>query len=112
MHSLNENYPWTIKLSSAGLVYYHFGHQIISKILNIPEDSEETKILFDKIYENFIQEIDAIDNGIDPCETSEIKYSNSSFYNCDLMQQRNKWGIPIYLYILTFCTVLKKLKMK
>ena len=73
MHSLNESYPWTIKLSSAGLVYYHFGHQIISNILNIPKDSDETKVLYAKVYENFVQEIDAIDNGIDPCET-EPKY--------------------------------------
>lgn len=74
MNSLNKDYPWTIKLSSAGLVYYHFGHRIISNILNIPEDSEEIKVIFTKIYENFMQEIDAIDNGIDPCETSDIKY--------------------------------------
>ncbi|KFM59707.1 UPF0160 protein MYG1, mitochondrial, partial [Stegodyphus mimosarum] len=74
MNALNEKYPWTIKLSSAGLVYYHFGHQIISKILELPEDSEEVNIIFSKIYENFIQEVDAIDNGIDPFDGAEPKY--------------------------------------
>lgn len=79
MNSLNNDYPWTIKLSSAGLVYYHFGHQIISRILKLSESQDETKVLFHKIYENFMQEIDAIDNGIDPCETSEVKYANTIF---------------------------------
>lgn len=73
MNSLNSDYPWTIKLSSAGLVYFHFGHQIISKIVNLPADSEEVKVLYCKVYDNFIQEIDAIDNGIEICPTSDAR---------------------------------------
>ncbi|CAL1262879.1 unnamed protein product [Larinioides sclopetarius] len=75
MNTLNKEYPWTIKLSSAGLVYFHFGHEIIANILKLPADSEEVKILYKKIYENFVQEIDALDNGIEPCdEVTNHKY--------------------------------------
>ena len=52
------------KLSSAGLVYMHFGKAIIAQHLGIPEEAEEVKLLWEKIYENFIEAVDASDNGI------------------------------------------------
>jgi uncharacterized UPF0160 family protein len=72
-HSLQPNKPWTIKLSSAGLIYVHFGREIIRELLNkenLDENVKDhlTEILFDKLYEKFVQEIDAIDNGIDISE--------------------------------------------
>ena len=33
MHSLRPEKPWQTKLSSAGLVYLHFGRQLISQLL-------------------------------------------------------------------------------
>ena len=58
------NKRWTTKLSSAGLIYLHFGHQILSQEMGEKVDEKTIEILYDKIYENFIEEIDAIDNGI------------------------------------------------
>lgn len=57
-------YKWTIKLSSAGLIYCHFGHEILRNIL--PEVKEDRVIeeIFKKIYDTLIKEIDAIDNGM------------------------------------------------
>jgi len=52
------------KLSSAGLVYMHFGKAIIAQYLNIPEDAPEVSVLWEKIYEDFIEAVDAHDNGI------------------------------------------------
>lgn len=52
-----------IKLSSAGLIYAHFGHQIISQLMDWPKDDPRTDKLFDTVYDQFIKEIDAIDNG-------------------------------------------------
>lgn len=57
-------YKWTIKLSSAGLVYCHFGHEILRNVL---PDVMEDKIIdqiFMKVYDTLIKEIDAIDNGV------------------------------------------------
>ncbi|KAL0273117.1 UNVERIFIED_CONTAM: hypothetical protein PYX00_005871 [Menopon gallinae] len=66
MNSLNNEKPWTIKLSSAGLVYYHFGERILRELLGPSHQSDEIiSHLYDYIYENFIQEIDAIDNGVE-----------------------------------------------
>ncbi|XP_011495878.1 PREDICTED: UPF0160 protein MYG1, mitochondrial [Ceratosolen solmsi marchali] len=59
----NPNYNSTIKLSSAGLIYCHFGHRIIKQLF--PEITEEdTEAVFTKVYDNLITEIDALDNGV------------------------------------------------
>ncbi|KAH9946642.1 GAMM1 protein [Amylocystis lapponica] len=47
---------FTTKLSSAGLVYKHFGKEIIAKRLNRALDAP-------KLYKEFIEAIDGIDNG-------------------------------------------------
>ena len=64
MKTLNSSKPWETKLSSAGLVYLHFGQTLISQILETKVGDSVTDSIYDKVYENFIQEIDAIDNGI------------------------------------------------
>lgn len=52
------------KLSSAGLVYKHFGKKVIGQILKVSPASEKAEALYSKIYEDFIEAIDANDNGI------------------------------------------------
>lgn len=58
------------KLSSAGLVYRHFGTDIVSSILQRhgigPESKESSDLnaIVDHVYEAFIEAIDAIDNGV------------------------------------------------
>ena len=64
MKSLCPDKKWETKLSSAGLVYCHFGQKLLSQLLGCSEDSQILKVLYDKMYENFVEEVDAIDNGI------------------------------------------------
>ncbi|KAJ4287089.1 hypothetical protein N0V88_007783 [Collariella sp. IMI 366227] len=52
------------KLSSAGLVYLHFGKQMIAQKLGQPEDSEAVGMVWRKIYESFVEALDAHDNGV------------------------------------------------
>uniref|UniRef100_A0A0R3QSE0 UPF0160 protein MYG1, mitochondrial n=1 Tax=Brugia timori TaxID=42155 RepID=A0A0R3QSE0_9BILA len=51
------------KLSSAGLIYAHFGKNVISSLLGLQHDSI-IDVLFKKVYQTFVESIDAIDNGI------------------------------------------------
>ncbi|KAH3663331.1 hypothetical protein OGAPHI_005321 [Ogataea philodendri] len=51
------------KLSSAGLVYKHYGKQIIKENLEIDND-KEIDFLYDRVYKDFIEAVDANDNGI------------------------------------------------
>ncbi|XP_024873796.1 UPF0160 protein MYG1, mitochondrial-like isoform X2 [Temnothorax curvispinosus] len=57
-------YDWTEKLSSAGLIYCHFGHDILKSI--IPDVTEDKVIdeIFKIIYEMLIKEIDAVDRDL------------------------------------------------
>jgi len=55
---------WETKLSSAGLVYLHFGIDVIAQLTKIT-DKVVLRRLYDKIYERFIEEVDAVDNGIE-----------------------------------------------
>lgn len=64
-NSLNPHKKWITKLSSAGLVYFHFGHEILSHLLGLSVQDPTTELIYDKVYENFLEEVDAIDNGID-----------------------------------------------
>ena len=64
MNSLNPDKKWTTKLSSAGLVYLHYGQEVIAKLIDAEKDDTFTSLIYNKVYENFVEEIDAIDNGI------------------------------------------------
>ncbi|PYI26294.1 putative metal-binding protein [Aspergillus indologenus CBS 114.80] len=52
------------KLSSAGLVYMHFGRAIIAQHTSLPEDHADVTLLYEKLYNDFIEAIDANDNGV------------------------------------------------
>ena len=62
----------SIKLSSAGLVYKHFGKQIIKKV-NENLSDEEVSMIHYQVYKNFIEEIDANDNGIEQYDSSKLR---------------------------------------
>ncbi|CAK9803046.1 MYG1 protein C27H6.8 [Anthophora quadrimaculata] len=59
-------YDSKITLSASGLIYCHYGHDVI-KLLVPHADSRTIDVLFKYIYENFVKEVDAIDNGVDIC---------------------------------------------
>jgi uncharacterized UPF0160 family protein len=65
MNSLRPDKKWVTKLSSAGLIYLHFGERVLAQQLKRPDGDRLIKIVYDKLYENFVEEVDAIDNGID-----------------------------------------------
>ncbi|KAM6498136.1 Metal-dependent protein hydrolase [Amanita muscaria] len=52
------------KLSSAGLIYKHFGKEIIASRFQLAIDDPKVEKLWLKIYKEFIEALDAIDNGI------------------------------------------------
>ncbi|PBC26970.1 UPF0160 protein MYG1 [Apis cerana cerana] len=87
-------HDWKTKLSSAGLIYCHFGHEIIKEL--VPQASDDDiEIIFKHIYNTFIQEIDSIDNGISICNesskyqivtdlSSRVKFLNPPWNSKDL----------------------------
>ena len=67
------------KLSSAGLVYLHFGKAIIALKTGLREPSDEVEILWQKMYADFIEALDAHDNGISVYDPSETKTMQKRF---------------------------------
>lgn len=64
MSTLCPGKPWVTKLSSAGLVYLHFGRTLLAQILEVKPEDQIADMVFDLVYENFIEEIDGVDNGV------------------------------------------------
>ena len=63
MKTLIPGKKWETKLSSAGLIYAHFGQKVIAQILQT-KDQDLIEKIYDKVYEKFMEEVDAVDNGI------------------------------------------------
>merc|ERR1712048_303351 len=64
----SEKWANRTKLSSAGLVYAHFGHEVLKVLTKNESDkncAEYQTNLYKFVYENLMEEVDAVDNGID-----------------------------------------------
>ncbi|KAL9125550.1 MAG: hypothetical protein Q9217_005261 [Psora testacea] len=69
------------KLSSAGLVYLHFGKAIISQTTGMKEGDAQVDLLWKKVYEAFIEALDAHDNGISVYDPADTKHLTKRFYD-------------------------------
>lgn len=64
-----------MKLSSAGLIYAHFGKRVIASVLNHQgPDTATVDAIFPQLYSCFVSEVDAIDNGT-PISNETPKYA-------------------------------------
>eukprot|EP00878_Enallax_costatus_P019264 GHUV01020320.1.p1 GENE.GHUV01020320.1~~GHUV01020320.1.p1 ORF type:complete len:227 (+),score=47.31 GHUV01020320.1:702-1382(+) len=62
-------FGFNTKLSSAGLVYKHFGKELIASMMKLPLDHPDVQIVYLQVYKNFIESVDAIDNGVKQYDT-------------------------------------------
>ncbi|KAI6248419.1 MYG1 exonuclease [Erysiphe necator] len=91
------------KLSSAGLVFLHFGKAIIAQHIGVSESAEDVQIIWEKIYTSFVEALDAHDNGISVYDAKEIaaaglekKFSDSGFTLGAMVARLNpNWNDPI-----------------
>jgi uncharacterized UPF0160 family protein len=60
------------KLSSAGLVYMHFGKDIIQAVTGL-SPGQDLDMLYEKIYTDFIEAFDANDNGVSVYDSKTIE---------------------------------------
>ncbi|KAL8593805.1 hypothetical protein ACOMHN_064002 [Nucella lapillus] len=91
MSSLRPAKRWVTKLSSAGLVYMHFGHRILAHLLDRPASDPVTDLIYDKVYDNFVEEVDAIDNGINATD-EEPRYRVSTNLSSRVGGCNAKWN--------------------
>lgn len=60
------------KLSSAGLVYMHYGRAIIAQHTKQSIDHPDVELLYQKLYDDFIEAIDANDNGVNKYDSKKL----------------------------------------
>lgn len=88
-------YGFTTKLSSAGLVYKHFGKEIIAKELQVDERHPDVHRLFLAIYKSFMEAIDAVDNGINQYDTDQPpRYINNTHLSSRVGRFNLDWTDP------------------
>ncbi|KDO76697.1 hypothetical protein CISIN_1g019180mg [Citrus sinensis] len=86
---------FSTKLSSAGLVYKHFGKELIAKELNVDEGHPDVHRLFLAVYKNFMEAIDAIDNGINQYDTDKPpRYVNNTNLSSRVGKLNLDWTEP------------------
>ncbi|EEF43430.1 Protein MYG1, putative [Ricinus communis] len=86
---------FTTKLSSAGLVYKHFGKEIIAKELQLDEGHPNVHRLFLAIYKSFMEAIDAVDNGINQYDTDKPpRYVNNTHLSSRVGRLNLDWIEP------------------
>lgn len=59
-----EGLDGNIKLSSAGLIFCHYGHRVIKQLVPEVMDDADIERIFKRVYESLIKEVDAVDNGV------------------------------------------------
>ncbi|KAL9230205.1 hypothetical protein vseg_005588 [Gypsophila vaccaria] len=83
------------KLSSAGLIYKHYGMEIIAKELKLDIGHPDVFRLFISVYRNFMEAIDAIDNGINQYDTDNPpRYVNNTSLSSRVGRLNLDWTDP------------------
>ncbi|CAH2095780.1 unnamed protein product [Euphydryas editha] len=84
---------YKIKLSSAGLIYAFYGEKVIQSVApkDQPLTTENLKVIYKKVYENLIEEMDAIDNGV-PMTDSEPRYKIRTHLSARIHRLNPEWN--------------------
>lgn len=86
--------PFTkTRLSSAGLIYKHFGKEVLSDILRDDKLSDDVlQILYMKVYETFVEAVDGVDNGVNQYE-GDPAYDSSTDLGSRVSQLNPWWNV-------------------
>ena len=87
---------YSTKLSAAGLVYRHYGRNVVDRIADVAGaqwPQEIAEVVYRKIYSGFMEEIDAVDNGISIADTP-LKYRASTGLSHRVGRLYPAWNEP------------------
>ncbi|KAF0973237.1 hypothetical protein FDP41_008444 [Naegleria fowleri] len=91
--TLNLDKFTKIRLSSAGLIYKHFGRQILEELIGDKATDEQKDDIYLRVYGNFIEHVDANDNGIEISD-GELKYKITTALPNRVGRLNPKWNAP------------------
>jgi uncharacterized UPF0160 family protein len=82
----------TVKLSSAGLVYKHFGREIVASVMGAEASQEDIEAVYLHVYKGFMECIDAVDNGVNQYDTdAPPKYVNNTHLSARVGNLNGDW---------------------
>jgi uncharacterized UPF0160 family protein len=86
------------KLSSAGLVYKHFGREVVANVLaknNVLLGEKDLETVYLKTYDAFVEAVDAVDNGISQYVTDQPpRYDSSTGLGARVGRLNAEWNEP------------------
>ncbi|KAJ3388089.1 hypothetical protein HDU92_001634 [Lobulomyces angularis] len=90
--TFSDNHKVT-KLSSAGLIYKHFGREVLKSVLSKinPQDQELIETIYQKLYTDFIEGMDAVDNGVSQYPAGVEKFYKESTSISKRISRLNPW---------------------
>lgn len=86
---------YRFRLSSAGLIYAHYGIEVISEILsrhNFAATTDCLEHLYTAVYEGFVEELDAIDNGVPMYADGRPRYRISTHLSARVHRLNPEWN--------------------
>ncbi|KAH7373339.1 hypothetical protein KP509_17G050700 [Ceratopteris richardii] len=88
----NFGFGFCTKLSSAGLVYKHFGLDIISKEMDLELEHPDVQRIYKAVYKHFVEAIDAIDNGVNQYNTDKMpRYVDNTNLSARVGKLNSDW---------------------
>ncbi len=82
-----------IKLSAAGLVYRHYGKDIISEFYpDLKGDAPKLDAAYRKMYQDFMAALDGIDNGVEIADSP--KYVDGTGLSRRVARMNSRWNDP------------------
>eukprot|EP00965_Chrysotila_dentata_P240692 6203854-Pleurochrysis_carterae.AAC.3 len=82
------------KLSASGLVYKHHGREVLTTMYpQLQESPDKLDWVYNKMYVDFVEGIDAIDNGIEIAE-GKARYKEGSGLSTRVHRMNARWNTP------------------
>ncbi|KAI8476418.1 MAG: metal-dependent protein hydrolase [Monoraphidium minutum] len=83
------------KLSSAGLVYKHYGRAIVAQRMGLGEDHADVTAVWLELYKSFIEAVDGVDNGVNQYESDKPpRYVVNTSLPARVGQLNPQWSDP------------------
>ncbi|CAI5477347.1 unnamed protein product [Closterium sp. Yama58-4] len=80
------------KLSSAGLVYKHYGQEVVAGLMGLPQTHADVHKVYLAIYRSFMEALDAIDNGVNQFESEyPPRYVNNTHLSARVGRFNPDW---------------------
>ena len=80
------------KLSSAGMIYKHFGKELIAQEMGLEVTDPTVTVVWLAVYKQFMEAIDGIDNGINQYGDAVAKYKSQTNLSARVSFLNPQWN--------------------